>query len=110
MTPPVPIEIRRTDRAIVLRWAEDHTTAFEARSLRLACPCAGCREEMTGAPLLDPATVPDDVRPDALELVGAYGFRIRWSDGHDTGIFTYEALYRPPGPASPAGPAGDEQG
>jgi DUF971 family protein len=47
---------------------------------------------MTGRPLLDPATVPADIRPLSVELVGAYGLRVHWSDGHGTGIYTFEGL------------------
>jgi DUF971 family protein len=36
--------------------------------------------------------VPDDVRPVSVELVGAYGLRIQWSDGHGTGIYTFQRL------------------
>jgi DUF971 family protein len=34
------------------------------------------------------------VRPVSVELVGAYGIRIHWSDGHSTGIYTFERLLR----------------
>jgi DUF971 family protein len=27
-----------------------------------------------------------------VALVGTYGIRIRWSDGHGTGIYTFEIL------------------
>jgi DUF971 family protein len=47
---------------------------------------------MTGKPLLDPVTVPADVRPLRLALVGAYGLQVDWSDGHGTGIYTFEHL------------------
>jgi len=60
--------------------------------LRLACPCAACVEEMTGRRMLEPGAIPAGIRPEALALVGAYGLRIRWSDGHDTGIYTFELL------------------
>jgi len=49
-------------------------------------------DEMSGRPLLDPATVPLDVSPEGVELVGGYGIRIRWSDGHSAGIYTFEKL------------------
>lgn len=90
---PIPLEIRRTDDQIVLKWTDDHETAFPARDLRLACQCAECRDEMTGEMRLNTASVPADVRPVRIELVGAYGFRVDWSDGHGTGIYTYESLY-----------------
>jgi ATP-binding protein involved in chromosome partitioning len=60
--------------------------------MRLACPCAQCVEEMTGRPLLDPAAVPTEVRPLAVVLVGTYAIRVHWSDGHSTGLYTFEWL------------------
>ncbi len=39
-----------------------------------------------------PATVTPDIRPLRLALVGAYGLRVYWSDGHATGIYTFEKL------------------
>lgn len=92
MTSPIPIEIKRRDDGLLIRWSEDHEGLYPARDLRIACPCAECREEFTGRLMLDPDAVPRDIRPDRVELVGGYGFRIYWSDGHHTGIFTYGAL------------------
>jgi len=90
---PVPFAISRQDNGLRIEWNQDgHEGFFEARSLRLACPCAGCVEEMSGRPRLDPASIPADVRPVTLSLVGAYGIRIQWSDGHGTGIYTFEKL------------------
>jgi ATP-binding protein involved in chromosome partitioning len=88
-----PHAINRTDEGLLIEWdGAGHQGFFPARALRLACPCAACVEEMTGRPVLDPATVPSDVRPVTLALVGAYGLRISWSDGHGTGIYTFERL------------------
>ncbi|MBK7594505.1 MAG: DUF971 domain-containing protein [Gemmatimonadetes bacterium] len=89
----LPRAIRRRGPILEVQWDDQgHLGAFETRAVRLACPCAGCVEEMTGRPLLDPATVPLDVTAEALEPVGGYGLRIRWSDGHSTGIYTYGFL------------------
>jgi len=33
------------------------------------------------------------VVPLKVSLVGAYAIRIDWSDGHSTGIYTYEFLW-----------------
>jgi len=92
---PVPYAINRQDNGLRVEWDQTgHEGFFPARDLRLACPCAGCVEEMSGRPLLDPGTVPMQVRPVSVELVGAYGIRIHWSDGHSTGIYTFERLLR----------------
>lgn len=89
----IPKSITRRDDGLIIDWdGAGHEARFPARDLRLACPCAGCVEEMTGRPLLDPASVPADVAPATLSLVGAYGLRVQWSDGHGTGIYTFAAL------------------
>lgn len=89
----IPHAVTRRDDGLDVEWeAGRHRGFFPARALRLACPCAACVEEMSGRPILDPATVPEDVRPLAVSLVGAYGLRVTWSDGHGTGIFTFERL------------------
>jgi hypothetical protein len=49
-------------------------------------------EEMSGRALLNPDSVPTDIRPVSLALVGAYGLRVQWSDGHGTGIYTFQRL------------------
>jgi DUF971 family protein len=88
-----PRGIERRDDGLVVEWEDSgHRALFEARALRLACPCAECVEEMTGRPLIDPARVPAEVRPLGVDLVGGYGIRVRWSDGHSTGIYTFERL------------------
>lgn len=90
----MPRAIRRKPDAIEIDWdGEGHTGVFPARALRLRCPCAGCVDEMSGRPVLVPATVPDNVAADAVELVGGYALRVHWSDGHSTGIYPFEMLY-----------------
>ena len=95
MPNPLPVTITRRDDGLLIEWdAAGHRALFSARALRLSCPCAECVEEMSGRRLLDPAAIPEDVRPLELHLVGAYGLRVRWSDGHGTGIYTFERLRR----------------
>lgn len=89
----MPYAITRRDDGVLIEWdPAGHEALYPARALRLACGCAVCTEEMTGRPLLDPATVSADIRPLSLELVGTYGLRVHWSDGHGTGIYTFEQL------------------
>ena len=89
----MPIEIVGLLRSTVaITWEDEHRTVYPARELRLRCRCAHCIEEMTGKPLLDPASVPADIRPVSLSLVGAYGLKVSWSDGHATGIYTFQHL------------------
>ncbi len=89
---PIPQRIHRTDDHLIISWSESHEGSYPVRALRLECRCAACRDEMSGAPLLNPDNVPQDVRPLTVSLVGSYAIKIGWSDGHDTGIYTYELL------------------
>jgi DUF971 family protein len=93
--PPVPVRIERVEEGawIDIHWTAEHVGHYGARWLRLACPCAGCVEEMTGRPLLEPATVPADVRALTVHLVGAYAIHIQWSDGHGSGIYPWALLH-----------------
>jgi DUF971 family protein len=89
----IPKAVRRRGEILEITWDDQgHVGSYSTRALRLACPCAACVDEMSGRPLLDPATVPEQVEAVALVPVGAYGLRIHWSDGHATGIYSWQAL------------------
>ena len=73
-------------------WQDGHESVYPVRTLRLACRCARCIEELTGRPLLKEEDVPEDVRPIKISPVGRYAVQISWTDGHDSGIYTFESL------------------
>ena len=77
-----------------IRWKDGEAAEYAPRALRLACPCAGCVEEMTGRPILVPDMVPEDVHPTSIHYVGRYALQFIWSDGHSTGIYPFEYLRR----------------
>ncbi len=75
-----------------IAWADGVTSALTPRALRLACPCAGCVDELTGKPILDASRVHPDVYPQAIHYVGRYALQFEWSDGHSTGIYPFDYL------------------
>ena len=88
-----PVEIGRANQHDVkIRWQDGHESVYPARELRLACPCAGCVDEVTGQLRLIATSVPQNVYPLKIDLVGRYAISIQWSDGHNTGIYSYEKL------------------
>jgi ATP-binding protein involved in chromosome partitioning len=90
---PLPIEIIGLGRReLTVVWDESHEGTYPARDLRLRCRCAHCVHELTGAKLLDPSAVPADVAVTGLELMGNYGLRVEFSDGHGTGIYRFDEL------------------
>ena len=89
----VPIEIGRANQHDVkIRWQDGHESIYPARELRLACPCAGCVDEVTGQLRLIATSVPQNVYPLKIDLVGRYAISIQWSDGHNTGIYAFDRL------------------
>jgi DUF971 family protein len=89
-----PVHVGPTDDAARLRieWGDGAASELEPRVLRLLCPCAGCVDEMTGVRTLRPETVDVGVHPTAIHYVGRYALQFVWSDGHSTGIYTFEYL------------------
>jgi len=87
-----PAEAKIDERAVEIRWADGHVSKYPHRDLRLACPCALCVDEWTGRPRLDPKTVPANVHALDIRQVGRYALQFTWSDGHATGIYTYNKL------------------
>lgn len=91
--PATPTAIEQVGRdALKIVWDDGHESLYEVRELRLACRCAHCVEEGTGRPLLDETGVPQDVRPIRISPVGRYAIQFAWSDGHDSGIYSFVYL------------------
>lgn len=91
---PLPVSIDVEAGAIVVAWQDGKTSHIPARRLRLDCPCASCVDEWTGAKRIRSEDLPQEVRPVAMEVVGNYAVQIRWNDGHETGIYSWERLRR----------------
>ena len=88
-----PIEIvEESDSAITIKWSDDVETRYDAVGLRRSCPCAGCINEWTGEKMLNDAQVPDDLSIDHVSIVGRYALNFHFSDGHETGIFSFNFL------------------
>lgn len=91
--PPIDIKARQGDGLLALTWdAPEWTVQLPYKELRAECPCAACKDEWTGARILDPATIDPNIKIADMELVGSYALKIGWSDGHGSGLFTWENL------------------
>jgi len=89
-----PLEINRHGaHDIQIRWNSGEEAVYPARFLRGQCPCATCVDEVTGNRIVNESALPILVYPTKIEPVGRYAIQIFWSDGHSTGIYTWERLY-----------------
>jgi DUF971 family protein len=87
---PEPVEVRHEKgaRRVILVWDDGHTSVYPLDYLRSWCPCAGCQGHAVQSRYLDLK----DPELTHLEAVGNYAIAFTWSDGHDTGIFTFRLL------------------
>ena len=89
----MPVEIRRVEnREVHILWADGHRTVFTNKYLRENCPCAACVNEFTGERVLRPESIRSEIRAEEISLVGRYAVQFRWSDGHSTGIYSFDKL------------------
>lgn len=93
MAHPLPQNIDApTPDAVRILWRDGHESVYENLFLRVSCPCAGCVNEWTGERTVNPATIPPGIRPTSWHLVGQYALSIAFSDGHGTGIYSFDLL------------------
>jgi DUF971 family protein len=89
---PVKVDLLEDGRRIEVTWQDGQVTPFAAFDLRAECPCAQCVDEMTGIRTLNRDDVNPEVGATSHGRVGRYALQFQWSDGHSTGIYTYERL------------------
>jgi DUF971 family protein len=84
--------IQEGESGLKIAWADERVCRFTAPALRRACPCAQCVNEWTGQRMLKPESISDELSIDNLAVVGRYALNFRWSDGHETGIYSFRYL------------------
>ena len=95
---PASIKLRNiavAGRELALAWGDGHESYLPFDELRANCPCSLCRGQREAPP--DPlrivkAPARGQISITRLVPVGAYAVQIVWSDGHDTGIHSFETL------------------
>ena len=91
--PTKPVELKKQGQEqFKIRWEDEHISIYPFRYLRQSCACAGCRSELTGERILNPDTVPADLKGLKVSLVGNYALHFEFSDGHSTGIYPFTVL------------------
>jgi DUF971 family protein len=93
---PEHLELDR-ERGLTIRWSDGLGHFLSIADLRRHSPSADARE-LRAAMAKNPLTVlpaskaSGPLRADTVEPVGHYAIRIRFNDGHDTGIYTWRYL------------------
>ncbi|HYD00102.1 MAG TPA: DUF971 domain-containing protein [Phycisphaerales bacterium] len=97
--PPLVLDLKK-DKGLTVRWADGSSSYFSVALLRRMSPSAEQRElrvEQSRNPLTVLPAGKGSARPltaEGAELVGNYAVRLRFSDGHSSGLYTWEYLRR----------------
>jgi len=97
-TDPEHIAISKS-KGIKIDWKDGHHSDYGLTYLRDKCPCATCTGAHGTPPREPEANNPFQMYKPALKMlgvepVGNYAIRINWSDGHNSGIYSYEHFRR----------------
>ena len=98
-TDPEHIAISKS-KGIKIDWKDGHHSEYGLTYLRDKCPCAACTGTHGTPPRQPQAPQADNpfqmyqprIKMNGVEPVGNYAIRIDWSDGHNTGIYSFEHL------------------
>lgn len=93
MTAPVPtrITLHRASHALEVEFDGGETFRLPAEYLRVNSPSAEVQGHGPGQKVL--VAGKRDVAIDAIVPVGNYAVLLKFSDGHETGIFSWEVLH-----------------
>lgn len=91
---PTDIELESGQRRLRFTWADGRRSDYDWEYLRWRCPCATCsgEGEFPGELATRTELSPEETVMIDLELVGRYAVKPTWSNGHDTGFFTFRNL------------------
>ena len=95
---PVDYHLEEAQRRLVVRWRDGHESYYPYDDLRQVCPCADCRtahKPQGGLQVLTgPVARRGEIRIVEISPVGRYALSFTWSDGHRTGIYSFDFLRR----------------
>jgi DUF971 family protein len=91
---PVPTEIKlhRKSRLLEITFADGKTFRFSCEFLRVHSPSAEVRGHSPGQEVLQ--TGKEGVNINHVEPVGSYAIQLNFTDGHNTGLYSWDLLYR----------------
>ena len=88
---PTEVKLHQTSRILEIAYSDGRTFKLPYEFLRVYSPSAEVRGHGAGQEVLQVGK--RDVTVSEIEAVGHYALRPKFSDGHDTGIFSWEYLY-----------------
>jgi DUF971 family protein len=95
---PLALSLKR-DEKLEIKWSDGLSCTYPLTLLRTMCPCAACRTVREGegqkkksSLTILPGNFSQRITAEGAHLVGNYAMQIDWSDGHASGIYSFEYL------------------
>ena len=88
---PTEIRLHQASRVLEITYADGKSFHFPCEFLRVYSPSAEVRGHGPGQEVLQVGK--KDVNITKIEPVGNYAVQLTFSDGHDTGIYSWDLLY-----------------
>lgn len=88
---PTDIKLHRVSRRLEIRYANGEHFELPCEYLRVFTPSAEAKGHGVGQEVLQVGK--RDVNIEAIEPVGNYALKFVFSDGHDTGLYSWDLLY-----------------
>lgn len=91
MPTPIDVALSNRQRTLTITWEDGDASVLPIHYLRGWCPCAGCQGH---GPTVTFRPFDETLEISGMYEAGAYALHIRFGDGHDTGIYSWEWLRR----------------
>lgn len=89
LVPPKNIAFKKGEAVITVTWKNGECSAISGSELRRYCACSECRaRKLVGISLINVSSELSDV-----SLMGHNALNIKFSDGHERGIYPWAYLY-----------------
>jgi DUF971 family protein len=91
---PTKLQLKR-DEKLTIHWSDGQSSEMTIKQLRRACPCASCKElkqQQAKTRLVVMKHTEGPVAVAEAKLVGNYAINITWTDGHASGIYSFDYL------------------
>lgn len=88
---PVDIRLHQASRRLEISFDDGRTAMLSCEYLRVYSPSAEVRGHGAGQEVLQVGK--ESVNITGIEPVGNYAVRLTFSDGHDTGLYSWDYLY-----------------
>lgn len=88
---PIDIRLHQSSRLLEIHFDDQTECQLSCEFLRVYSPSADVRGHGHGQEVLQ--LDKEDVNINGIEPVGNYAVKLKFTDGHDTGLYTWEYLY-----------------